>query len=73
MLWGVLVPDENSAYPPSFFHTGTTVHMLGVYPEHNLVMVHRVDTEKGSSFSEFDLYAVIRKVHGARRANSAKN
>lgn len=65
MLWDVLVPEADDARP-SFFHTGVGVHMLGVYPKHGLVMVHRVDTEKEFRFNESDLYQIIRRVHGAR-------
>ena len=70
MLWDVLVPNPGEARP-SFFHTGVGVHMLGVYPEHRLVMVHRVDTETGSRFNDGDLYGVIRRVHGARLRTAA--
>jgi CubicO group peptidase (beta-lactamase class C family) len=65
MLWDVLVPaagDERA----SFFHTGVGVHMLGVYPKHGLVLVHRVDTEHAYRFNDGDLYQVIRRVHAAR-------
>jgi CubicO group peptidase (beta-lactamase class C family) len=65
MLWNVLVPaapDET----PSFYHTGVGVHMLGVYPKHRLVMVHRVDTERPYRFQERDLYRIIRHIHAAR-------
>ncbi|WP_460758938.1 serine hydrolase domain-containing protein [Lysobacter fragariae] len=65
MLWDVLVPDTPDE-TPSFFHTGVGIHMLAVYPKHGLVMVHRVDTGKGSRFNDGDLYQVIRLVHGAR-------
>jgi CubicO group peptidase (beta-lactamase class C family) len=65
MLWDVLVPD-NANERASFFHTGVGVHMLGVYPKHKLVLVHRVDTEKDYRFNDGDLYKVIRIVHGAR-------
>lgn len=65
MLWNVLVPDVEGERP-SFFHTGLGVHMLGVYPKHRLVMVHRVDTEKTSRFNDGDLYRVIRLMHAAR-------
>ncbi|MGH8076274.1 MAG: hypothetical protein ACREPE_02970 [Lysobacter sp.] len=51
-------------------HTGAGVHMLGVYPKHGLVMVHRVNTEQDYRFNDGDLYQVIRKVHGARLADS---
>jgi CubicO group peptidase (beta-lactamase class C family) len=65
MLWDVLVP-ESADEAPSFYHTGVGVHMLGVYPKHKLVMVHRVDTEHASRFNDGDLYTVIRMIHGAR-------
>jgi CubicO group peptidase (beta-lactamase class C family) len=64
-LWNVLVPDADDLRP-SFYHTGLGVHMLGIYPKHGLVMVHRVDTEHEHTFDEGDLYRVIRAVHGAR-------
>lgn len=64
-LWDVLVPGPDEARA-SFYHTGAGVHMLGVYPKHRLVMVHRVDTERGSEFDDGDLYRVIRAMHGAR-------
>ncbi|MGH8105089.1 MAG: serine hydrolase domain-containing protein [Arenimonas sp.] len=65
MLWDVLVPDSPNERA-SFFHTGVGVHMLGVYPKHKLVLVHRVDTEKEYRFNDGDLYKIIRMVHGAR-------
>lgn len=65
MLWDVIVPP-NAETTPSFFHTGVGVHMLGIYPQHKLVMVHRVDTENAFSFHDGDLYRVIRLMHEAR-------
>lgn len=65
MLWNVLVPDRPEE-TPSFYHTGVGVHMLGVYPKHRLVMVHRVDTERVHRFDEGDLYLIIRAIHAAR-------
>ncbi len=65
MLWDVLVPEAGDEHP-SFFHTGAGVHMLGVYPKHKLVFVHRVDTEGGRPFDDGDLYRIIRLVHDAR-------
>jgi CubicO group peptidase (beta-lactamase class C family) len=64
-LWNVLVPDEGETRA-SFYHTGLGVHMLGVYPKHGLVMVHRVDTERAFGFDEGDLLRVIRAMHAAR-------
>lgn len=65
MLWNVLVPGSADE-APSFYHTGVGVHMLGVYPKHGLVMVHRVDTEQAYRFDDGDLYRIIRLIHAAR-------
>lgn len=65
MLWNVLVPGADEARP-AFYHTGLGVHMLGIYPRHGLVMVHRVNTEAPFRFHGGDLYAVIRAMHAAR-------
>lgn len=65
MLWDVLVPSAGESRP-SFFHTGLGVHMLGVYPAHGLVLVHRVNTERPFEFGERDLLQIIRRVHRAR-------
>ena len=65
LLWDVLVPDSPQEQA-SFFHTGAGVHMLGVYPKHKLVMVHRVNTEDGAPFDDGKLYAIIRAIHAAR-------
>ncbi|MFZ5638681.1 MAG: serine hydrolase domain-containing protein [Pseudomonadota bacterium] len=65
MLWNVLVP-ESPEETPSFYHTGVGIHMIGVYPKHRLVMVHRVDTERPYRFDDGDLYRIIRAIHAAR-------
>lgn len=65
MLWNVLMPAAPGE-TPSFYHTGVGVHMLGVYPKHRLVMVHRVDTERAYRFNDGDLYRIIRLMHAAR-------
>lgn len=65
MLWDVLVPASPEE-TPSFFHTGAGVHMLGVYPKHKLVLVHRVNTETGRDYDEANLVRLIRMVHAAR-------
>ena len=65
-LWDVLMPAKEGE-PAAFFHTGVDRHMLGIYPQQGLVMVHRVDTESGKArFTPYDLVRVIRAVHGAR-------
>lgn len=65
MLWNVLIPDPGEARP-SFYHTGLGVHMLGVYPRHRLVLVHRVNTERAFRFDDAALTQMIRLVHRAR-------
>lgn len=65
LLWNVLTPTENRE-GSSFYHTGTGVHMLGVYPSSNMVLVHRVDTEKEFSFDGNDLLRMINLVFEAK-------
>jgi CubicO group peptidase (beta-lactamase class C family) len=43
-MWYTLIEDDG--YGHAFFHTGAGVHMLAVFPEFDLVWVHRVDTER---------------------------
>ena len=64
MLWFVLYPTEDRP-SKSFYHTGTGVHMLGVYPSSNLVLIHRVDTEKAYKFHEGNFYEMISRVWGS--------
>jgi CubicO group peptidase (beta-lactamase class C family) len=66
MLWNVLLETENRK-GGNFYHTGAGIHMLGIYPESNLVLVHRVDTEKDYHFQERDFYTMIRLVFAAKR------
>ena len=65
MLWGVVF-NENKDKSNSFYHTGVGVHMMAVYPEHEMLFVHRVDTEKEYSFRNQDIYPVISMVFGAK-------
>jgi len=58
MLWYVLVPNEDRN-SRSFFHTGVGIHMLGIYPESKLVLVHRVDTENDFEYQRGDLLKMI--------------
>lgn len=68
MMWKVVINDPDDTSRNSFYHTGLGVHMLGVYPKHKLVMVHRVDTEADEvTFRNRDLYPVIRMMHQARK------
>jgi CubicO group peptidase (beta-lactamase class C family) len=61
MLWGV-VYNQDPNIPNSFYHTGNGVHMLAVYPQHEMLFVHRVDTEKQYSFRNQHLYPIISMV-----------
>lgn len=65
MLWNVLIPNENRQ-TKSFYHTGTGVHMLGIYPGSNLVLIHRVNTEKHYTFNTGDFYKMIAMVWDAK-------
>lgn len=58
MLWSILIPNENRK-TKSYFHTGVGVHMLAVYPSSDMVLVHRVDTEKEYSFHKGHFYKMI--------------
>ena len=58
MLWDVLIPNEDRE-TKSFFHTGVGVHMLAVYPGSEMVLIHRVDTEKEYSFHKGNFYKMI--------------
>lgn len=65
MLWKVLMKTERRKNK-SFYHTGLGIHMLAIYPAANMVLVHRVDTEKEFDFSESDLRKVISLVWNAK-------
>lgn len=64
MLWNVRIPNENTKRN-SFFHTGVGIHMLGVYPDSNMVFVHRVDTENGAPYDQGDFYKMLGLLFGA--------
>ncbi|PCE66320.1 serine hydrolase domain-containing protein [Sediminicola luteus] len=65
MLWRVRVPNKQTKRN-SFFHTGLGIHMLGVYPDSKLVMVHRVPTEGDFDYKEMDFYKMLGLLFGAR-------
>lgn len=65
MLWYVRVANgENQSR--SFYHTGVGIHMLGVYPESQLVLVHRVDTENEFEYNKGDFYKMISLVFDSK-------
>ena len=65
MLWKVRVPDKNTKRN-SFYHTGLGIHMLGIYPDSNLVLVHRVNTEEDFDYNEGDFYKMIGLVFNSK-------
>jgi len=65
MLWGVILP-ESEGKSSSFYHTGAGIHMLGVYPSSELVLMHRVDTENDFEYQRDDLYRMIELVFDAK-------
>ena len=72
MLWNVLIPNENRK-SKSFFHTGVGIHMLGIYPESNLVLIHRVNTEKEYRFHEGNFYQMISMVWDSKEHSTKSN
>ena len=58
MLWYINLPQEDT-HRNSFFHTGAGIHMLGIYPDMDLVFVHRVDTENDYTFKQSDLIKML--------------
>jgi len=68
MLWNVLMATENREHR-AFYHTGNGIHFLGVYPHSQVVIVHRVDTEKPYQFNQQNFYQMINKVWGAYSGN----
>lgn len=58
MLWKVRIPNKNTKRN-SFYHTGLGIHMLGVYPDAKMVIVHRVNTEEEFNYSERNFYKML--------------
>lgn len=67
MLWNVINKNEQRA-SKSFFHTGTGIHMLAVYPASKLVFVHRVNTEEKYNFQQENLYKIISLIFSAQKS-----
>ena len=63
MLW-----QANMNYA-SYQHTGLGVHMLRIYPDSKMVVVHRVDTEHENDFTSDQLYPIFGTIFGARLPN----
>jgi hypothetical protein len=50
----------------SFYHTGLGIHMLAIYPNSKMVLVHRVDTEHDFNYNKGDFYKMIGLVFDAK-------
>jgi CubicO group peptidase (beta-lactamase class C family) len=62
-MWYVLTDEEIGH---AFFHTGAGVHLLGVFPQLKLVLVHRVDTERPYNFTGGNLIQLWNLIFDAR-------
>jgi len=58
ILWSVIVSKDDTKRN-SFFHTGAGMHCLGVYPNFDMIYVHRVDTENKSNYNEGDFFKML--------------
>ncbi|MFB6317856.1 serine hydrolase domain-containing protein [Saccharicrinis sp. FJH54] len=65
MLWKLRLA-ENEKDVHAFYHTGVGIHMLAVYPESKLVLVHRVNTEEDYVYHSNDIYQMLRLVFKAK-------
>lgn len=64
MLWKLRLNENNELR--GFYHTGVGIHMLAIYPEDNLVLVHRVDTENEYQYDGNDIYRMLELVFDAK-------
>ncbi|MCG6187854.1 serine hydrolase domain-containing protein [Maribellus maritimus] len=64
MLWRIRLTEDNKLR--AFFHTGVGIHMLAVYPEEKMVLVHRVDTENEYHYNGNDIYRMLDLVFDAK-------
>lgn len=65
IFWRVLMKTETRS-SSSFYHTGAGIHMLGVYPNSKVVLVHRVQTEKEFNFGDDQFMQMIGKVWASK-------
>jgi len=64
MLWYVL-DSARVNWGRAFMHTGLGIHLLAVFPDRKMVVVHRVDTEKPHRFTNKSLFMILAMIHGA--------
>ncbi len=65
MLWKVELANDNKS-TVAFMHTGVGIHLLAIYPDLKMVLVHRVNTEKDYDYTKSDFYKMIELVMDAK-------
>ena len=64
-MW-YLLPEELGLGHGGFFHTGIGVHLLAVFPEDKLVLVHRVNTDVEYTTTNEQMWQLVVKIFEAR-------
>jgi len=64
-MWYIL-PEGLGLGHGGFFHTGIGVHLLAVFPEDKLVLVHRVNTDVEYSTTNEQMWQLVVKIFEAR-------
>ena len=65
MFWKLHLA-ENKKEDVSFCHSGLELQLLGIYPESKMVIIHRVNTEKGYNYDKSDLEKTNQLVFDAK-------
>lgn len=65
MLWKLRLAD-NEKDVIAYYHSGVGIHMLAIYPESNMVLVHRVDTENDYKYDPNNIYKMLELVFKAK-------
>ncbi|WP_226789087.1 serine hydrolase domain-containing protein [Polaribacter porphyrae] len=65
MLWRLNLTEDLKKMN-SYFHTGKSIQLLGIYPHSKMVIVHRVNTERKYAYNKEDLDKTIQLVFDAK-------
>jgi CubicO group peptidase (beta-lactamase class C family) len=63
-LWKI--PAPNTGFDGAFYHTGLGVHLLLVWPDEDIVLVHRVDTDEKFDMTDLELRQLVDLAFSAR-------
>ena len=63
-LWKI--PAPNTGFDGAFYHTGLGVHLLLVWPDEDIVLVHRVDTDEEFDMTDLELRQLVDLAFSAR-------